>query len=139
MPSKIWNLFKVSFDNVVSILENIKDFFVNFFEVLFEFIKKIFVPHETYFSDKLNSVGSAFSEKFKFISQIDNVFNTVQAQKYSVDSLKITFPKYKINIDFSWYEPYRARFKNALMGFFSLIFIAGVVKRNDPKINMGGN
>lgn len=139
LPSKIWNLFKSAFDSVIDTLKNIWDFFFNFFDTLLEFIKKIFVPHETYFKDKFSLVSSSFSNKFQFISQIDSVINRVKMQQFSVQDLKITFPKYNVDIDFSWYEPYRLKFKNALMGFFGLIFIAGLVKKNDPNINMGGN
>lgn len=119
-------------------MSNIWDFFFNFFDTLFDFIKKIFIPKENYFSNKFGQVKESFLNKFKFIDQINTVFNSIQAYKFDIQELNITFPKYNVDIDFTWYEPYRLKFKNALMGFFSLIFIAGIVKRNDPRINIGG-
>lgn len=138
MPSLIWKFFENAFNNIVESLKNIWNFFSNFFVNLFNFFKEIFIPQEGYFTNNFNKLKGMFLGKFKFIEQIDNVFNSIQSKTYSVQDLSIKFPKYNLEIDFSWYEPYRLKFKNALMGFFALIFVAGIVKRNDPNINMGG-
>lgn len=138
LPSLIWEIFKTAFETVIETLKNIWDFFFNFFENLLNFLKEIFIPEEGYFTNNFNNLKEIFLSKFKFIEQIDSVFNSIQSRTYSVEDLSIKFPKYNLEIDFSWYEPYRLKFKNALMGFFALIFVAGIVKRNDPNINMGG-
>lgn len=139
IPSKVWDLFKSAFDSVIDTLKNIWDFFFNFFDKLLEFIKNIFIPRETYFEEKFSSINTNFSSRFKFITQINDVMNSISSKTYSAENLNIKFPKYDVEIDFSWYEPYRLKFKNCLMGFFSLIFLGALVRRNDPKINMGGN
>lgn len=141
IPSLIWELFKLGFETIINLLTNVWEFFSNFFVNLFNFIKDIFVPGEKYFENKFNSLKDVFLGKFKFIGQLNDIFDYLKTRSISesYEDLRITFPKYNIDIDFSWYEPYRVKFRNILIGAFSLIFVAGIVRRNDPKINMGGN
>lgn len=133
LPIKIFSFFSSVFDSILDGIGSIVDFFKN----ILIFIKDIFVPSNNYFSDKFNAVKTSFFDKFKFITQIDSVIGALGASNLSDEVYAINLP-FDATIDFSWYEPYRQNFKNILMGAFSLIFIGAIVKRNDPKINMGG-
>ena len=122
----------------MEILLSIGRFISDFFTSLLDFLKSVFVPKENYFSNHFNSVSAAFNEKFKFISQIDDLMNSFSVSTLSENDVYSIPMPYDLEITFSWYEPYRVKFRNVLIGAFTLMFVGAIVKRNDPKINIGG-
>lgn len=119
-------------------ISSIVDFFSNFFVKLLEFLRDVFIPSDNYWSNNFSKLKNSFFDKFSFVKQFDDFFNSFNATTLSEETYSITIPKFNVNIDFSWYEPYRVRFKNILTGAFTLMFVGALVKKNDPKINMGG-
>lgn len=119
-------------------ISSIVDFFSNFFVKLLEFLRDVFIPSDNYWSNNFSKLNNSFFDKFSFVKQFDDFFNNFNATTLSEETYSITIPKFNVDIDFSWYEPYRVRFKNILTGAFTLMFVGALVKKNDPKINMGG-
>lgn len=106
---------------------------------MINFFLDLFVPKDNFWTNNFNSLDSKFKDKFQFISQIDDVIGNFSKTTFSEEVYSVSFPKYNVDINFSWYEPYRLKFKNILTGAFALIFVGAIVKRNDPHINLGGN
>lgn len=139
IPSTIWNLFKSALDGITNGISSILDFFGSFFDRLITFFVDLFVPKSDYWTSNFDNLKNAFSDKFQFIGQIDEIMGNFSKATFSDEIYNIRMPKFNAEIDFSWYEPYRLKFKNILTGAFSLIFIGAIVRRNDPRINLGGN
>lgn len=133
IPQTIYNVFKTVMDSMKESLSGIFAFFNNFGE----FLKGLFVPYDNYFEYNFGVLSDTFKAKFSFITQLSSIFENLKNSNLGTSSLKINFP-YNFTLDFGWYEPYKQMFKNVLSGGFLLMFVGAIVKRNDPKINMGG-
>ena len=59
----VWEVFKNAIDGIVNVLGSIWGFFDNFFESCFDFIKRIFVPKDSYFVENYNSLNDSMEGK----------------------------------------------------------------------------
>lgn len=66
LPGTIWGLFKIAFDGISSLLSSILDFFINFFSNLLEFVKDIFIPKDNVLIDNYNSTLDYAKNKLNY-------------------------------------------------------------------------
>lgn len=83
IPELIWNLFKSAIDGIVAGVDSIVKFFNDFFELLLDFIKRIFVPKDNFFVDNFNSINGSFSDKTGVDISVLESLTSVKASKSS--------------------------------------------------------
>lgn len=62
-PSLSWDWLKNLFNKLLEMIQNIIDWLTNFWDNLLEFIKSIFVPSDSYFTDKFGDIMDKLEDK----------------------------------------------------------------------------
>ncbi|MCI8444289.1 MAG: hypothetical protein HFJ37_03895 [Clostridia bacterium] len=102
----------------------------SFFESLWEFFIRLFVPNENYFNNKIDFIKSNISQKIPYQDYVD-MFETVK-QVESGQDISISLNNYKVGtsnfnipnfINFSWVTKYKSTWYSWVRGLIFILLI----------------
>ena len=132
-PDTLFGFLKSILDMIKNIFDWCSNFIGNLIEALINMLKSIFVPSSQLWQDTYNNLKNTLDSKFSFVGQLGEVFDVFKNYQFKEDIYKIYWPYDKVT-DFAWYMPYRMRFRNIMSGLFTVIFVLGITKRNEPQV-----
>lgn len=88
-PSTAWDWLKALLQSILDLIRSISDWLTNFWDKLLEFIISIFVPSDSYFTDKFSDIMISLEQK---LPNIDiSKLNDLAVGEYKFEDIYATF------------------------------------------------